>query len=420
MFRLRALFLMAAVAAAANPAVSQTGDPFSNPTFTVVHTFQGVSDGANPGYGALTFDSSGNYYGATIQGGGENAEGNCSSIGCGTVFKVDTQGNLTTLYRFGSVVSDAQLPYGTLLRDSSGNLYGSSWGGGTSGLACYNYGCGTVWRLSAAGKEHVIYSFTGEGDGATPTAPLSLGTDGRLYSTTHNGGIDAAGVVFAIDQSGAESVVHLFQPFSTDGDNTWSGLVRDPSGNFYGMTLAGGGSNPNCGGEFGCGVIYQLTETGTETILYRFTGLTDGMWPYGGLIRDHEGNLYGASQGGTSQYGTIFKLDPSGNFTVLHTFTGGTAGADPVATLARDAAGNLYGTTAEGGEFGANCAGGYGCGIVFALTPSGKFYTLHSFTGGEDGWDPVAPLTIGPDGSLYGTTSNGGTYDSGVIFKISR
>jgi uncharacterized repeat protein (TIGR03803 family) len=417
---LHALFLSAALAASSNPAVSQTDNPFANVTFTTVHSFQGALDGGNPGYGALILDPAGNFYGTTIDGGGQ-VTGGCESDGCGTVFKLDPQGNLTTLHRFGSVTYDAAGPYGTLLRDSAGNLYGTSWGGGTSGNACYGYGCGTVWMLSVAGKEHVVYNFAGgTRDGSVATAGLTLGTDGRVYSTTHNGGIVEAGVVFAIDKSGAESIIHFFQPFSDDGDNTWSGLVRDPSGNFYGMTLAGGGTNPNCGGEFGCGVIYEITETGTETILYHFTGLADGLWPYGGLLRDEKGNLYGTSQGGTGQYGTVFKLDPSGKFTVLHTFTGGTNGADPLTALVRDAAGNLYGTTAHGGEFGAKCAGGFGCGTVFALTPSGNFYVLHNFTGEGDGWDPVAPLTFDSSGNLYGTTSNGGAYDDGAIFKISR
>jgi uncharacterized repeat protein (TIGR03803 family) len=414
---LRASLVIVTMAAIPNLAASQADNNFSKVAFSVLHSFQGGLDGANPGYGGLIFDSSGNLYGATTQGG--NGGGLCGG-GCGTIFKIDPSGDETILYRFSGENDDAKYPYGTPLRDPAGNFYGTSWGGGSSGNACNNYGCGTVWMLSAAGKEHVVYNFTGGSDGATPTAGLSLGTDGRVYSTTHNGGIQQAGVIFAIDRSGAESVVHSFEPFTEDGVNTWSGLVRDPAGNFYGMTLAGGGSNPNCGGEFGCGVIYEITETGTETILYHFTGLADGMWPYGGLIRDEEGNLYGASQGGTGQYGTIFKLDSSGNFTVLHTFAGGAAGADPLATLLRDAAGNLYGTTSHGGGFGSECAGGFGCGTVFVLTNSGKFSVLHSFTGGADGWDPVAPLAFDSSGNLYGTTGNGGTYDAGVVFKISR
>jgi uncharacterized repeat protein (TIGR03803 family) len=400
------LTLMALVTSA--PVLSQSAQP----QFTVLHSFQGGDDGAFPGYGALTFDAAGNLYGTTTQGG--NGGGSCSG-GCGTVYEIDTGGQESILYRFSGQDNDARYPYGSLFRDSQGNFYGTSWGGGTSGNACFNYGCGTVWSLSASGQEKVLYNFTGQADGATPTAGLTPGTDGRLYSTTHIAGVYNWGTVFAIDKTGSQSDIHNFDGATGGGGNPWGGLVRDASGTLYGMTFGGGGANTTCG-ELGCGVIYKISETGTETVLYRFTGQEDGKWPAGNLVRDSSGNLYGTSQGGTLLWGAIFKLDPAGNFTVLHSFTGGAGGGDPWAGLVHDASGRLYGTTLGGG--GSACFP-YGCGTVFVLEASGSFHVLHRFTGGADGWAPSGALLL-DGGNLYGTAGNGGAASSGVVFKISR
>jgi len=411
------LTLLMIFEAASRPVSSQSLGEAPQVNFLEVHNFSGGADGAFPGYAALIFDSAGNLYGTTTEGGVQT--GACMPTGgCGTIFKIDPSGNESVLYAFSGASNGPRLPYGTLLRDADGNFYGTTWGGGNSGPnACNGYGCGTVYMVTASGQEKTIYNFSGGADGATPTAALAVGADGRLYSTTHSGGINQAGVVFAIDPQGAESVIYSFLG-GDDGANTWAGLSRrDPAGNFYGVTLAGGGFNVNCGGAFGCGIIYEVTENGSETVLYHFQGLDDGNWPYGGLIRDEEGNLYGTSQGGTGGWGTVFKLDPLGNFTVLHTFSGGAGGGSPTTTLIRDAAGTFYGTTLFGG--GTNCPGLNGCGTVFALTRSGQFRVVHKFNG-TDGFWPSAPLTLGPSGELYGTTNGGGAHNSGVVFKITR
>ncbi len=412
---LRTNLLITLVLATCTLLAAQANSGAPQVTFTILHNFTGGADGGFPEYAALIPDSAGNLYGTTIIG-GTNAGACAPQGGCGTIYKIDPAGNLSVFYTFSGATDGPRSPYGTLTRDTDGTFYGTTLGGGTSGNGCNGYGCGTVFAVNASGQEHTIYNFTGLSDGATPTAPLAVGIDGRGYSTTHNGGIQQAGVVFAIDKQGNESVVHSFNPNVNDGFNTWSGLIRDPSGNFYGMTLAGGGFNANCLGLFGCGTIYEIMVGGTEKILYRFTGESDGQFPYGGLIRDADGTLYGASQGGTAQFGTIFKLDPQDNFIVLHTFTGGAGGGNPLATLVRDSNGTFYGTTSEGG--GNSCPGGYGCGTVFALTSSGQFTVLHSFSG-YDGWNPSAPLTI-LNGALYGTAANGGAGNEGVVFKISR
>jgi len=415
--RFAALAAVTMAAVISKPATGQsTGEP-SQPKFTVLHSFTGPPDGGFP-FANLILDQASNVYGTTLEGGSNS--GVCvDSGGCGTIFEIDTSGEESILYSFKGPERDGQFPYGGLLRDSAGNLYGTTWGGGTSGLsACENTGCGTVFALNAAGEERVLYNFTGGADGANPHAALTLGADGRFYSTTYMGGAYDAGTVFAVTRQGVESVIHSFDFDGTvkDGDDVWGGLIRDPSGHLYGMTF--GGYNLSCepGFQIGCGIIYEMTEAGTETILYPFTGEADGNWPGGALVRDSEGNLYGTSQGGTSQWGTVFKLDPAGNFTVLHSFTGGAEGGDPWAGVVRDAAGNLYGTTLGGG--GTACAPN-GCGTVFALEPSGKFSILHSFTGGADGFAPNSALVLDQSGNLYGIATNGGIGD-GVVFKIVR
>ncbi|MGA9529494.1 MAG: choice-of-anchor tandem repeat GloVer-containing protein [Terriglobales bacterium] len=378
--------------------------------FTVLHAFVGGNDGESP-YAGLIFDSAGNLYGTTLEGG---APTGC----CGTIFKITPGGNESILHSFGTG-TDGKYPYGGLLLDSAGNLYGTTNGGGTSGSACNNYGCGTVFVLSPNGKEKVLYNFTGGADGASPDAALTRGLDGRFYSTTYLGGIYDWGTVFAVDTKGTETVVHDFNGADSDGGDVYGGLISDAAGNFYGMTF--GGDNPAClpGFDLGCGVIYKVTETGQETVLYAFTGQKDGFWPAGGLVSDSAGNLYGTAQGeGTgypSRFGSIFKLAPNGKLTVLHRFSGGAGGADPWAGLVRDAAGNLYGTTSNGGN--TSCYDG--CGTVFALSPTGRFSILHHFTGGEDGANPEGTLLLDPAGNIYGTASDGGASREGVVFKIT-
>jgi uncharacterized repeat protein (TIGR03803 family) len=346
-------------------------------------------------------------------------------FGCGTVFKIDTSGNETVLHSFNG--KDGYQPQADLLLDSSGNLYGTTAYGGNP--ICDNGGgCGTVFKVGTGGKLTVLHAFAGN-DGGNSTASLIMDAAGNLYGTTAAGG-NGNGVVFKLSQTG-ETVLHMFTSGS-DGAQPHAALVRDPAGNLYGTTLTGGSTtcSPQCGtifevGKFGtetvlyrfrpgrandggiqpfapliagglssgygttayggdyfcqpnnrhgCGTVYKFDATG-ETRLYAFSGGADGAWPFGGLVRDAAGNLYGtASIGGDLSCpavqnqmgcGTIFKVDPSGNFTVLHTFMG-SDGASPEADLHLDAAGNLYGTTYGGGDL--SCSSGAGCGTVFKLT----------------------------------------------------
>src|SRR5216684_1102386 len=381
-------------------------------TLTVLHTFLGGADGQDPLYGRLILDAKGHLYGTTALGG----SGACSG-GCGTVFQLSATGRETVLYSFTGTGGDGKYPYGSLVRDTAGNLYGTTYGGGTSGSACNGYGCGTVFMLDPAGKETVLYSFTGGVDGATPQAGLIRDAAGNLYGTTYLGGAYNWGTVFVVDKFGSETVLHSFDGSSGDGGEALGGLIPDSAGNLYGTTQGGGisGCNPNI--NIGCGTVYQITKSGTETVLYHFPfGGTEGQWPgEERLFRDKADNLYGTSQGPSpSGWGTVFKLDPAGAFTVLHKFSGGAGGGNPWAGVTRDLAGNLYGTTPEGG--GTQCPDG--CGTVFKLGPNGKFKVLHSFTGGADGGWPWAGLVRDAAGNLYGTAEIGGIGD-GTVFKIT-
>jgi uncharacterized repeat protein (TIGR03803 family) len=294
--------------------------------------------------------------------------------------------------------ADGAQPLAGLIRDAAGNLYGTTAGGGAHGL-------GVVFKLGPSGTETVLHSFAGfPTDGGGPNAGLTRDAAGNLYGTTTFGGEDRLGVVFKLSPSGTYTILYRFTG-GADGANPYAGLVRDAVGNLYGTTFYGGASN--------AGVVFKLSPTGTETVLYSFTGGADGAYPYAGLIRDAAGNLYGTTAGGGAfrTWGVVFKLGPSGTETVLHSFAGPTDGGGPTAGLTRDAAGNLYGTTTNGGEGG--------LGVVFKLRSCGTYTVLHTFTGDGDGDGPFAGLVRDAAGNLYGTTFRGGPSDNGVVFKVS-
>ena len=202
-------------------------------------------------------------------------------------------------------------------------------------------------------------------------------------------------------------VLHGFEGPPNDGTYPYAGVVLDAYDNLYGTTTSGGSGT--CKG--GCGTIFEISNTGVETVLYNFAGGTDGSGPFGELIADSSGKLFGTtSGGGTYGYGTVFKLDTSGVETVLFSFAGSPDGASPIAGLILDPAGDLFGTTSGGGT--------YGYGTVFKLDTSGVETVLYSFAGSPDGASPYASLILDAAGDLFGTTSSGGTYDFGTVFRL--
>jgi uncharacterized repeat protein (TIGR03803 family) len=301
---------------------------------TVLYSFTGGGDGGNPVAGVIR-DSAGNLYGTTVYGGPANQ---------GVVYKVDTTGHETVLYSFTGG-ADGGWPEAGVIRDSAGNLYGTT----TSGGALHK---GGVYKLDTAGLETVLYSFTGGADGGVPYSGVIRDLAGNLYGTTTAGGTAGGGVVYKLDTAGLETVLCAFT--STDGADAFAGVIRDTAGNLYGTSTTRGALNN--------GFVYKLDAAGHETVLYSFTGGADGGLPYSGVIRDLAGNLYGTtSAGGTAGAGVVYKLDTTGLETVLHSFTGKADGAGPEAGVIRDPAGNLYGTTEYGGRSSS--------GVIYKIKP---------------------------------------------------
>jgi uncharacterized repeat protein (TIGR03803 family) len=362
------------------------------------------SYGANPNspQSGVIRDSDGNLYGVTFFGG--HVSHRCE-LGCGVVFKLSPDGTFTVLHTF-KALNDGTNPYGTLFRDERGNLYGTTIGGGA-------YGNGTIFRISASGGERVLYSFTGVADGSRPYSGLVY-SHGNLYGTTYQGGAAGHGTVYELTSSGALIVLHTFAG-EPDGDTPLGGLVRDANGNLFGTTYFGG--------AFGFGTVYKVDATGTESVLYSFAGGTDGANSSSDLLVGNGGELFGTtSEGGTNNdctnCGTIFRLDPTGTETVLLRFTGGSNGSNPRSGLVRDAKGNFYGTTAAGGD---SSVCGYGCGTIFELTVGGKFKPLYSFGGraNNDGQNPIADMILDGEGNLFGMVQAGGSIGAGTIFEFT-
>ncbi len=324
----------------------------------------------------------------------------------------------TVLHSFQD--NPAAIPFAALVADSAGNLYGTA--ADSAADSCGSQGCGAVFKLTLAPrnkwKYSVIHRFTGP-DGNTPLGSLIFDGSGNLFGTTSGGGAHGLGTVFELSPSSSgwkESVLYSFAAPDGDGDSPQGGLIFDDEGNLYGTAE---------GGAYGKGAVFQLKPSSGrwhEALIYNFTGSGDGAGADGTLTRDSAGNLYGtAGAGGQFGQGVLFELTPSGGTwteTVLYSFSGGADGSDPNGGVTFDAAGNLYGTTLSGGL--SSCDGGYGCGTIFQFTPAtggGTLSTIHTFKG-TDGSGPFGVLLFDSSGSLYGTTTGGGI-DYGVVFKLS-
>jgi uncharacterized repeat protein (TIGR03803 family) len=369
--------------------------------YQVLLNFDGL-DGSIP-IAPLTADKAGNLYGTTRDGGGTG----CSfGVGCGTVFELTADGTETVLYSFTGG-NDGAEPDGQLTRDKAGNLYGVTRNGGAAGY-------GVVFMVASDGTETVLHTFEGgANDGIYPQGGVLRDKKGRLFGVTQAGGAYQNGTVFELEPSGKLEILHSFAG-GTDGSQPLARLVRDNNGNLYGTTIFGGPEN--------VGTVFEIAPNGSKTLLYSFLGGTDGGEPSAPLVLDKSGNLYGTTIiGGADNNGVVFELSPSGAETVLYTFTGNADGGIPDSALSWDDKGNLYGTTQHGGNL-VNCS--RGCGVVFKLAPHGRETVLHAFEGGTDGDIPVASLIKDPatgGSTLYGTASGLGTQGShGAIFKISK
>ena len=288
----------------------------------------------------------------------------------------------------------------------------------------------TITSLSAQGQTFtVLHAFTGSPDGMQPTSLLEV--NGTLYGTTLFGGRYGFGTIFKVSSQGKESVLYSFTG-GKDGANPTE-LVPDNKGNVYGVAQGGGNSSCRITGLTGCGVIFKISSN-KLTVLYTFSGGTDGALPQQ-VVVGPSGDLYGVAEfggdlsciaGNGYGCGVVFKLNLSGTETVLYTFSNFVDGILPVG-LIMDSAGNLFGTTALGGGGGLTCNGGYGCGVVFEIKTTGAEVALYTFTGAADGGSPNAGLLIDSKRNLYGTASIGGDLSCvgissggcGVVFKVS-
>jgi uncharacterized repeat protein (TIGR03803 family) len=373
-------------------------------TEKTLHSFTGGSatgDGFYPTTG-LVRDAKGNLYGTTSNGGFDVCNVAC---GGGTIFKISRAGRESILLPF-ITLSTGYFP-NDLTIDGAGNLYGTTFNGGDV------YSSGYIFKVDPSGNETDLFMFNFDnGTGRFPASGLVRDDAGNLYGTTTQGAwAIGAGTVFKVDAAGNFATLYQFTGGMDGGAPNRSRLLLDPSGNLYGLASVGGNLQCDGGNAFqGCGVVFEVTPSGSETVLYTFQGGTDGIGPIGDLVQDSSGNLYGVTQyGGAHGNGIVFRLSDTGQLTVLYSFHSGLDGR-PMSGVILDSAGNLYGTTTMGGT--------YHRGSVFKLDPAGRRTELHSFTGGPDGGRPWGTLLLDGQGHLYGTTNDGGKEQQGTVFEI--
>ncbi len=323
-------------------------------TLTALHSFKGQpSDGSYP-YGRLLHATDGNYYGTTTMGGTNDQ---------GTVFKMTAAGAVTILHSFcaQSGCADGSHPTAGLVEGRDGNFYGTTLYGGS---AFCGFGCGTVFKINLYGILTTLYRFCSSQtctDGVSPRAALALGSDGNFYGTTYAGGAYDQGTVFKITLEGTVTILHNFSGKPNDGTSPYGAVLQGDDGNYYGTTSAGGLKDS--------GTVFRMTPKGSVTILHSFciqAGCADGAVPKGALFRASDGNFYGTTSGSGNGYGTAFVITPGGSLSTLHVFQGYPIdGSWPVSGLLQAVDRRLYGTT-QGGASNNNACG---CGTVFSLPP---------------------------------------------------
>lgn len=335
----------------------------------ILYSFAGGADGGYPS-GRMVREANG-YLIGTASGGG-SLGGNCAFLnGCGVVWMVSPGGQLQVLHTFTGG-ADGAAPQGGVVRGANGTFYGATELGGSTTGECEaqnetQFGCGVVYQINGNGDFAVLHAFAAGSDGQWPIAPLSLDASGNLYGTTFYGGSTTAAC--------------------TSQENK------------------------------GCGVVFKIDASGHESVVYAFAGPPDASWPIeNDVTLDSAGNLCGTTAGGgASQYGAVYKIDSAGSESVLYSFTGGSDGAIPRSGLILDGKGNLYGTTTSGPTLTGECDSAT-CGVVFKLTPAGTETVLFKFPGN---YDPIGDL-LADKGYLYGTTMSGGRPNEGVVFKVKQ
>ena len=387
-------------------AILLTSAAWAGPSGKIVYSFAGGTDGEYLDT-ELVRDSAGNLYGTTVQGG---------AYASGTVFQVTPAGIHTVLYSFTGG-PDGGEPYKGVTLDAQGNLYGTAVTGG--GGSC-DGGCGVAFKLTNSGgvwTQTVIHSFTGA-DGSGPGSPVAIDKQGNVYGTTPTGGKYGMGTLYLIQPNGGNwkfHVIHAFTGGADGGGGSAGKLLIDPSGNIFGVCTVGGIN--------GLGTVYEVSRVNgriTFTTLYTFKDTPDGALPYSGLTFDKLGNLYGTTYyAGANDLGTVYSLTRNNGTwteTVLYSFQGGADGSSPISSLVADRHGNFYGTTSADG-------GSCGCGTIFRMSPSvaGTWTesVIYRFPGAPGLGNAYNGIITDGAGNFYGTTVSGGTADDGAIYEFT-
>lgn len=370
-------------------------------TFNTLASFNG-DNGNDPDRMSLVQGTNGNFYGTTFLGG--VWEG-------GNIFQITPADKLTSLYNFciqESCSSGFGGPEAGLVLGTDGEFYGTTYGGNDSG--------GTVFKMNSRGDLTTLHNFcqTNCADGLFPYAPLIQASNGNFYGTTSTGGSSFGGVVFEITSTGEFTRLYSFcaMTYCVDGQSPVSGLTEASDGNLYGTT--------SDGGTYGKGVVYEITPAGAFTTLYSFCAqlnCADGSYPYAGLIQASDGGFYGTTgSGGSFNYGTVFRITPTGELAILHSFKG-TDGANPFSGPIQASDGNFYGLTSDYDYSGYPLYGG----TIYEISAAGEFTSLYTFcdAGVCTGNAPHGGLVQGTDGSLYATTDGGGDFIDGTVFSYS-
>jgi uncharacterized repeat protein (TIGR03803 family) len=372
-------------------------------TYTVKGNFTATTKGTS--LASLVEGTDGNFY-VTTTFAGTHKEG--------SILKITPDGTISVLYSFCSLANcaDGEYPFAGLTLGNDGNLYGVTAYGGAGSCPSQKNGCGTIFKITSAGKLTTLHSFSST-DGRDPQGPLFLAANGSFYGMTVLGGANDSGTVFKTTPTGSLTTLYSFCSLANCADGLWpiNGLTQGKDGNFYGTT---GGSD-----TYG-GTVFKMTATGTLTTLFTFCNdtefyCTDGAYP-SGLIQAGNGSFYGTTYtGGPIGAGTVFRITSQGALTVLHTFQNtGTDGMEPRDSLTLGTDGNLYGTTQNGGLTGV--------GTLFEITPNGKFTTLYSLYCEPDycidGSTVDGSLVQGTDGTFYGTADEEGVTGYGTFFNL--
>jgi len=358
-------------------------------TYTLVHHFSGAPDDGSYPNSEVAFDDTGNLYGTTYIGG---------SNGTGAIYRITQDGTETVAHSFGDG-SDGENPNGGISIDrGTGDLYGTTNSGGPTGC------CGVVWKLATDGTFSVLHVFEKVGDGKYPNGRLIRDERGNLYGVTKLGGANGDGTIYRISAKGRFASLYSFG--GNDGAYPVGGLERDRAGSLYGATEQGGND--------GVGTVFRLARDGTLTTQYSFAGDgRDGDYPEGGVQRDGEGNLFGTTHyGGRYGEGVLFELGQDGKYTILHSFGRTADGAYPYGDLLLTPEGTLYGTTPQGGAQPA-------CGTVYELKPGKRERVFYNFTCANGSGNPSVGL-VRYKGSLYGVATSAGSDDPGVVFGLTK